>query len=155
MAELLTIQEAAVELGLSRKAIARRIERGAIQSLKHGGRRLIPGAEVERVRKLESKREKPQSQADSPLVGAEPRGGSGVPEFVEALERAHLENRELAVKVARLQLLTEQAESTEQQLKEEIFRLRAELAQAESALEVDVVDARPRRRLFARNRGRH
>jgi excisionase family DNA binding protein len=44
-----TIAEAAELTGLSRKAIARRVERGSLQSLVRGGRRLIPRAELARA----------------------------------------------------------------------------------------------------------
>jgi excisionase family DNA binding protein len=45
----LTISEAAELTGLSRKAIARRVERGSLQSLVRAGRRLIPRAELVRA----------------------------------------------------------------------------------------------------------
>jgi excisionase family DNA binding protein len=45
----LTISEAAELTGLSRKAIARRVERGSLRSLVRRGRRLIPRAELVRA----------------------------------------------------------------------------------------------------------
>jgi excisionase family DNA binding protein len=44
-----TIAEAAELTGLTRKAIARRVERGSLQSLVRGGRRMIPRAELARA----------------------------------------------------------------------------------------------------------
>jgi hypothetical protein len=45
----LTISEAAELTGLSRKAMARRVERGSVRSVLHSGRRLIPRSELIRV----------------------------------------------------------------------------------------------------------
>jgi excisionase family DNA binding protein len=50
----LTITEAAELTGLSRKAIARRVERGSVRSVLHSGRRLIPRSELARVGLLPS-----------------------------------------------------------------------------------------------------
>ena len=44
-----TIAEAAELTGLTRKALARRVERGSLQSLVRGGRRMIPHAELVRA----------------------------------------------------------------------------------------------------------
>lgn len=151
MSELLTIAEVAERLDLSVKAVTRRIERDAIQSVKVEGRRMVPGVEVDRVAKIERRRKAQETSAPTSVGKATTRGTDGAAAAIAALERAHQENRELAVQVARMQLLTEQAESTEQRLTAEIHRLRAELEQAERAQEVHVVDARPsRRRWFAR-----
>src|SRR5215217_7782553 len=45
----LTISEAAELTGLSRKAMARRVERGSVRSVLRSGRRLIPRSELVRV----------------------------------------------------------------------------------------------------------
>jgi excisionase family DNA binding protein len=50
----LTITEAAELTGLSRKAIARRVERGSVRSVLRSGRRLIPRSELARVGLLPS-----------------------------------------------------------------------------------------------------
>jgi excisionase family DNA binding protein len=44
-----TIAEAAAATGLSRKAVARRVERGSLRSVVRGGRRLIPRSELTRA----------------------------------------------------------------------------------------------------------
>ena len=48
--QLFTIAEASTQLGLSEKAIRRRIEQGSLASIRRGTRRMIPATEVDRLR---------------------------------------------------------------------------------------------------------
>ena len=48
--QLVTIAEASEQSGLSEKAIRRRIEQGTLASIRRGSRRMIPQAEVDRLR---------------------------------------------------------------------------------------------------------
>jgi excisionase family DNA binding protein len=48
--QLFTIAEASAQLGLSEKAIRRRIEQGSLASIRRGNRRMIPATEVDRLR---------------------------------------------------------------------------------------------------------
>jgi len=48
-ARTLTIAQAALEVGISRKAMERRVERGSVKSVLRGGRRMVPRSELARV----------------------------------------------------------------------------------------------------------
>jgi hypothetical protein len=68
---LLTLVEAAAETGLSRKALARRIERGTLRAVHdHEGRRVVPRAELDRAGLLD--RGSPAGEAGT--VGGSPGG---------------------------------------------------------------------------------
>lgn len=127
--ELLTIAEASARIGLSEKAIRRRIEQGSLASIRRGNRRLIPVAEVERL----------QVELDFPMSAAgqgngERSGGeAGNPTtaLVEQLGRA----------VEVVQAETERRVNAERDRDAAIERERSE-RQAREAAEAEVVELR-------------
>lgn len=124
----LTISEAAELTGLSRKAMARRVERGSVRSVLRSGRRLIPRSELVRVG----------------LVPAEGEGAfglltdSGAPEHVPAAHGLGDEQSVVALLVRELvDLLQRQAG--------ELAQYKALTAEAESLrLEREVAELRVR-----------
>lgn len=141
---MLTVQETANALGLSTKAVQRRIERGSIQSVRNDGRRWIPSGEVERVRQLES----PEPTG---VFGAGQAGGSGdMSLLLERLETLAAEN-------GRFKALQEVNESDRERLQGELFKTRAQvqeleakLAEQSAAAAAVVAAPAPRRRWFSR-----
>ena len=132
-----TIGEAADLTGLSRKAIARRVERGSLQSLVRGGRRMIPRAELARAGLIPE-----EGEIDEMVVGPvnalTPHPSTGndhaataesaalaavVRELVERLERQ-------AAEIAHFRAITAEAESL--RLARELGELRARLSGLES-----------------------
>jgi hypothetical protein len=84
--QLLTIPEAAAALGITEKAIRRRIEQGSLASIRRGNRRMIPQVEVDRVRdELDF-----PSDSDSVGKGQDSAGNAGntTTALVEQLGRA-------------------------------------------------------------------
>jgi excisionase family DNA binding protein len=132
-----TIGEAAELTGLSRKAIARRVERGSLQSLVRGGRRMIPRAELARAGLIPEEGEvddgtmSPGSALAPHPSSANDHGGTGetaalaavVRELVDRLERQ-------AAEIAQFRALTAEAESL--RLSRELGELRARLSTLES-----------------------
>ena len=129
----LTITEAAELTGLSRKAMARRVERGSVRSVLRSGRRLIPRSELVRVGLLPVEGEfgvgsetdagiarqiaaSGQIEGDQTLVAVLAR------ELVEALQRQ-------AGELARYRALTVEAESL--RLEREVADLRVRLSLVE------------------------
>ena len=126
-----TIAEAAELVGLSRKALARRIERGSIRSVVRNGRRLIPRSELVRAGLLPEEGEErgndvgvtelvhpptsPGADADTALV-------SLVRELMDRVERQ-------AHEIAQFRALTVQAESL--RADRELVELRTRLAALE------------------------
>ena len=126
-----TIAEAAELVGLSRKALARRIERGSIRSVVRNGRRLIPRSELVRAGLLREEGEErgndvgagelvhppssPGADADTALV-------SLVRELMDRVERQ-------AQEIAQFRALTVQAESL--RADRELVELRTRLAALE------------------------
>lgn len=141
MAELLTIAETADRLGLSVKAVEKRIERGTIESMRKDGRRLIPAGEVARVSS------KPEHQSGQGFLP----GGTLLPSedfaaFLEKLETLAAEN-------GRFKALQEVNETEQQRLQEELFKARAEVQELEARLAsqaVVVQQQQPTRRWFRR-----
>lgn len=134
----LTISEAAELTGLSRKAIARRIERGSLRSLVRAGRRIIPRAELVRAGLIpgEGKVREPDFE---PVELLDPRSRSSVRpmptgeesvfaallrELVDRLERQ-------AGEIAHYRALTARAESL--RLEGEMSELSARLSRLEGA----------------------
>jgi hypothetical protein len=119
-----TIAEAAELTGLSRKAIARRLERGSLRSLVRNGRRLVPRSELVRAG-LISEEGTPQGAPSppSPVAAAE----AGSPEVMlaalmrELLDRLERQGNE----IASYRAITAQAESLH--LEREVGELRARL----------------------------
>ena len=131
-----TIAEASELTGLSRKAVARRIERGSLQSLVRGGRRVVPHAELVRAGLVAEDGEGNGAVLDpAGLLSPHPPPGDadGAPtdvsvvaslmrELVDRLERQ-------AGEIAQFRALTVQAESL--RLERELVDLRTRLATLE------------------------
>ena len=112
--ETLTLSEAAKRCGVSRKAIARKVERGALRSVLVDGKRRVSLSELERG----------GYQPQSGAVGdGEPHGEPHDPTGAIAPLLARLER--LAAENARYRLLTEQAESLRVQTERELVEARA------------------------------
>lgn len=144
MSELLTIPETAERLGITVKAVEKRIERGTIQSLRRDGRRVVPDAEVRRVV------EQRKAQAGQGI----PREGTTFPgeDFAGFLQRLET----LAAENGRFRALQEVGESERQRLEDELFKARAEVRELEAKLHAQDAEqvalaAPARRRFFRRN----
>lgn len=135
MSELLTIAETAERLGLTVKAVEKRIERGTIQSLRNDGRRVIPLGEVVRLEaqaKHDAQRVFPLESR--PLAGESPVSPMDFSEYLERLETLAAEN-------GRFRALQEISESTRQQLEEELHQARAQVRELEAKLtDAEVVE---------------
>ncbi len=131
-----TITEAAELTGSSRKAIARRVERGSLRSVVRNGRRRIPRSELVRAGLLSDGAENPRT--GDPAAPLLPRPASGgVPAeigttedmlaalFREVLDRFERQSQE----IAQYRALTVQAESL--RLTNELAELRVRLAELE------------------------
>lgn len=129
-----TIAEAAEATGLSRKAIARRIERGSLQSVLRDGRRRVPRSELVRAGLLaDADRDEPKTGVAGPV--ASPEGGEPYPAYpgdsvAAALFRELLNRLERqTAEIAQVRALTVQAESLA--LVNELSELRTRLAELE------------------------
>ena len=131
-----TITEAAELTGLSRKAIARRVERGSLRSVVRNGRRRIPRSELTRAGLLEGGDQRPrESDPGAPFLPHPASGGAlaetGTSEdmlaalFREVLDRFERQSQE----IAQYRALTVQAESL--RLTNELAELRVRLAELE------------------------
>jgi hypothetical protein len=120
-----TIAEAAELTGLSRKAIARRLERGSLRSLVRNGRRLVPRSELVRAGLMTEDGAAPEHAAVAP--SPVPGGETGSPEVMlaalmrELLDRLERQGNE----IASYRAITAQAESLH--LEREVGELRARL----------------------------
>jgi excisionase family DNA binding protein len=126
----LTISEAAELTGLSRKAMARRVERGSIRSVLRSGRRLIPRSELVRVGLLP--REGITQLADSVLSQSRAVSDevSGEQSLLEVLVRELLDRvQRQAGELAQYRALTTEAESL--RLEREVADLRIRLSALE------------------------
>lgn len=140
--ETLTLSQIEDRYAISRKAIARRVERGSVRSLlDDAGRRVVPLSEVERAG-LRPRVVPPAGQDGEGEPRGEPRMGVDhevvVEDLLDRLERLVAEN-------ARLRLLTEQAESLQGREREDRLRLEAEVKELRAR-----VEAVPRRRWWRR-----
>jgi excisionase family DNA binding protein len=131
-----TITEAAEVAGVSRKAIARRVERGSLRSVVRNGRRRIPRSELVRAGLLDEGDQQPRF--DDPAAPFLPRPAAdgalaetGTTEdmlaslFREVLDRFERQSQE----IAQYRALTVQAESL--RLTNELAELRVRLAELE------------------------
>jgi hypothetical protein len=137
--ETLTLSQIEERYDTTRKAIARRVERGSVRSLlDEAGRRVVPVAELERAGLRP--RHDPDGEGEP---RGEPRGveTNDLGPLLDRLERLVAEN-------ARLRLLTEQAESLQATDREDRFRLEAELKTARER--IAELEAQPRRRRWFR-----
>jgi excisionase family DNA binding protein len=131
-----TITEAAELTGTSRKAIARRVERGSLRSVVRNGRRRIPRSELVRAGLLAEPERHPRDGDPATPFLPRPMGG-GVPAepgttedmlatlFREVLDRFERQSQE----IAQYRALTVQAESL--RLTNELADLRVRLAELE------------------------
>jgi excisionase family DNA binding protein len=131
-----TITEAAEATGISRKAIARRVERGSLRSVVRNGRRRIPRSELVRAGLLgDGEREPREGDPAAPFLPRPAPGGAlaetGGSEdmlatlFREVLDRFERQSQE----IAQYRALTVQAESL--RLTNELAELRVRLAELE------------------------
>jgi excisionase family DNA binding protein len=131
-----TITEAADLTGLSRKAIARRVERGSLRSVVRNGRRRIPRSELVRNGLLEETEKRPPAGGPSAPLLPRPGVGTDLAEttstedmlatlFREVLDRFERQSQE----IAQFRALTVQAESL--RLTNELADLRMRLAELE------------------------
>jgi excisionase family DNA binding protein len=124
----LTISEAAELTGLSRKAMARRVERGSIRSVLRSGRRLIPRSELIRVGLLP------------------PEGYKGVDRLADSvLSRSVAVSEEIGGEQSLLEVLVRELLDRVQRQAGELAQQRALTAEAESLrLEREMADLRVR-----------
>jgi excisionase family DNA binding protein len=130
-----TITEAAELTGTSRKAIARRVERGSLRSVVRNGRRRIPRSELVRAGLL-AEGEQPRDGAPAapflprPVGGGEPAETGTTEDMLAALFREVLDRFERqSQEIAQYRALTVQAESL--RLTNELADLRVRLAELE------------------------
>ena len=130
-----TITEAAEITGLSRKAIARRVERGSLRSVVRNGRRRIPRSELVRAGLLEEAGGSPRSDPSAPFLprpvdGAQLEAAGGSEDMLAALFREVLDRFERqSQEIAQFRALTVQAESL--RLTNELADLRVRIAELE------------------------
>lgn len=139
MARTLTVEDFAELVGVTPKALRRRIERGTVQSVLVNGRRRIPDTEARRVWGLD-----PTGASSGVRMGssvAEGQGGSPDGEAVTVVELLDRIERQ-AAELGELRLLTAQATSTvegERKAREaaetELHRVRAQVVELEARLE--------------------
>jgi excisionase family DNA binding protein len=131
-----TITEAADVTGVSRKAIARRVERGSLRSVVRNGRRRIPRSELVRAGLLDGgDYQPPEGNPDAPFlprpvpIGELSEAGTSEDTlaalFREVLDRFDRQSQE----IAQYRALTVQAESL--RLTNELSELRLRLAELE------------------------
>jgi excisionase family DNA binding protein len=131
-----TITEAADLTGLSRKAIARRVERGSLRSVVRNGRRRIPRSELTRAGLLAEGESRPREGDPAAPFLPRPAAGAELAEtgttedmlatlFREVLDRFERQSQE----IAQYRALTVQAESL--RLTNELADLRVRLAELE------------------------
>ena len=130
-----TIAEAAELTGLSRKAIARRVERGSLRSVVRNGRRRVPRSELVRAGLLPDADDgTPGTDPGALLLPRPAPGGLEVggrqEDVLAALVRELLDRLERqAAETAELRAITVQAESL--RLTNELSELRARIAELE------------------------
>lgn len=135
--EALTIAEVAERTGLSKAALARRIERGTLRAVKRNGLRRIPVSELERAGLA--------ATDSTTLSHVAPRGSHDVAAVITSLtERLEAQAYELG----RLRALTVEAES----LRSDRERLEAQLFEAHAR--VMELEAKARQRRFGWLRSR-
>jgi excisionase family DNA binding protein len=132
-----TVSEAAELTGLSRKALARRIERGSLRCVVRDGRRRIPLAELVRAGLVEDEEHADEEFDPTFLLPGRARPPADLPVPYDASQTLAAVVRELfdrferqAVELANFRALTAQAESL--RVTSEIADLRARLAQLET-----------------------
>jgi excisionase family DNA binding protein len=126
-----TVTEAAELVGLSRKAISRRVDRGSLRSVVRNGRRLIPRSELERAGLLPEGGAARGSGAASgePLPTIEGSEGDLAATLVTLVRELMDRVERQATEIAQFRALTVQAESL--RADRELTELRARLAHLE------------------------
>jgi excisionase family DNA binding protein len=131
-----TITEVAELTGTSRKAIARRVERGSLRSVFRNGRRRIPRSELVRAGLLPEGEEAPRDGSPAapllprPASGGVPAEAGATEDMLAALVREVLDRFERqSQEIAQYRALTVQAESL--RLTNELADLRVRLAELE------------------------
>jgi len=145
--EALTLSDAAIACGVSRKALARRVERGTLQSVvDDAGRRRVPLAELKRCGLTPGQ---PRRGSGSDPVGA--RGPGAAPPtlafVIERLEQLVAENaalRAIEVETGRLGLALEVERQARELAEAEVHRARARVLELQAQVEM------PRRRRWWR-----
>ncbi len=146
--QLFTVPEAAAALGITEKAIRRRVEQGSLASIRRGNRRMIPRTEVDRVR----------DELDFPSAvsgvgkGHEASGNTGnttmalVEQLGSAIETVRDET-EKRVNAERDRDAAVERELSERQAREaaegEVVELRARITQLEAVADEPVADESP------------
>jgi excisionase family DNA binding protein len=132
-----TISEAAELTGFTRKAIARRVERGSLRSVVRHGRRRIPHSELERAGLISGEEEDSLEFDPTQLLVRRPEEGQDLPLPVNATNALAAVIRELfdrferqAAELAGLRAITAQAESL--RLTSELADMRARVAGLEA-----------------------
>ncbi len=119
---LLSLDQAAEECGVTRKALARRADRGTLETVLRSGRRFVLRAELERV---------------GLLTPDSPGGGSAAPQTPETgLERVLERLEALAAENGRLRLLEAEVgaeREARERLEAELFELRSWREQVKGA----------------------
>lgn len=118
--ETLTIAEIAERTGLSKAAIARRIERGTLRSVKRNGLRLVPLSELERA------------GLATTVSHVAPRGSHDVAAVITSLTE-RIESQ--AFELGRLRALTVEADSLRAErdrLEQQVFEMRARVLELEA-----------------------
>lgn len=143
-----TIAEAAELTGLTRKALARRVERGSLQSLVRGGRRMIPHAELVRAGLVvDGEGGEPVAADSAAALGSEDVAATDL-SLVASLMRELMDRLERqAGEIAQFRQLTVQAESL--RLEREMTELRARLASLEGKPDEPAAAAAPAVRQWA------
>ncbi len=129
--QLFTIAETSAQVGLSEKAIRRRIEQGSLASIRRGSRRMIPATEVDRLR----------DELDFP--DGEQVKGNGEPSRGEAGNPTTALIAQLGRAVETVRDETERRVNAERDRDAAIERERSE-REAREAAEAEVVELRAR-----------
>jgi excisionase family DNA binding protein len=135
----LTVEEAATHLGITPKAVRRRIERGTLLAvMAHDGRRRIPAAALNGA----------VAGSAEPRSGSMPRSpGAAAPVEQDGIAILVSRIEALAAENGQLRALTQIAESSRDTLERELHETRARVLE----LEAVVVVTPPRRRWLRRS----
>ncbi len=134
----LTVEEAAKQMGITPKAVRRRIERGTLPALiGHEGRRRIPAAAINGAAEGPPEPRTGSMPRDPGAAGSDERESIGL--LIARIEALAAEN-------GQLRALTQVAESTRDGLERELHETRAKVRELEAA----TVPAAPRRRRWLR-----
>lgn len=137
--ETFTIAEAAEAVGISKKAMRNRVDRGQVRATLRDGVRRIPRAELVRVGLIGAAKEAVQRHPSNEAASREATDLLAVRELLDRLERQ-------AGEITSLRALTVEADSLRQEreaLRDDLFEARARITELEARL------ARPKwRRAF-------